>query len=605
MKHHDLPARLGSASCVPTSTFSGAAGAAATSVASFASLASAKPARASWIVAILWLAAAPTLGAQSLWSEGYQHAAVSSAERHASEIGVEILRQGGNAIDAAVAVQFALAVTYPVAGNIGGGGFMVVRMKDGEAYALDYREKAPGSATRDMYLDEGEIREGASLIGHLASGVPGTVDGMIRALERLGRLPLETVIEPAIRLARDGYRLSESQAESMNYAAETFSRFEGSKAVFVRADGRPWEKGDLFVQADLAATLERIAREGRRGFYEGLTASLVVEEMRKGGGIISAQDMASYESVWRDPIRTSFAGNDLLIMPPPSSGGIVISHILSMLSSLESLPSESNSAATIHMVSEMMTRSFADRAHHMGDPDFVDMPTDSLLSPSYAARRFSTFDPARHTPSSELTHGTFATVDESFETTHFSVVDEEGNAVAVTTTLNGGFGSHVTVTGAGFLLNNEMDDFSIKPGSPNMFGLVGAEANAIAPGKRMLSSMSPLIASRDGKPVLINGAAGGPRIITSVLLTTLNILHYGMNAQEAISAPRFHHQWLPDRLFYERNGMSADTRMALEQRGHDLLPVTGLARVHLIAIDEDGMIRGAADPRGNGHVAGY
>lgn len=536
----------------------------------------------------------------------FQNGVVSSADKHASRAGLDILKQGGNAVDAAVAVQFTLAVTLPRAGNIGGGGFMMIRLDDGSVKALDFREKAPQHASRDMFLDEdGNYISDKSRIGGLAAGVPSTVDGMISALERYGTLPLEVVMEPAMRLAREGYRLSHSQAESLNRAADRLKEFDGSKAIFVRSDDRPWQAGDRLIQSDLAETLTRIARMGRRGFYSGETAHMIVNEMRRSGGIMTMRDLREYRSVWREPIIATYNGYDLFMMPPPSSGGIVMAQVLEMIGDLSGSEIGFNSAEYIHLVSEALRRSFADRNYWLGDPDFVDIPVSFLTDRDYLAQRMETFDPQRATASDDVSHGEPASYSEATQTTHFNVADRYGNAVAVNTTLNGSFGSYVTVTGAGFLLNNEMDDFSAKPGEPNMFGLIGAEANSIEPGKRMLSSMSPTIAVKDDQLRFVGGGAGGPRIITATLQNFLNLALFGMNAEEAITAPRFHHQWLPDRLLVERLYFSPDTIEKLEQKGHEVQKVGNIAFVHSIFSDEDGNLFGGADPRADGYVAGY
>lgn len=536
----------------------------------------------------------------------YANGVISSAEERASQAGLEILKQGGNAIDAAVAVQFALAVTLPRAGNIGGGGFMVIHLEDGTVKTLDFREKAPHRATRNMFLDEsGEFVPERSQIGGLASGVPGTVDGMITALERYGTLPLEVVMEPAMKLAREGYKLSHSQARSLNRAAENLDRFYGSREIFIKPNGDPWKQGDLFVQTDLAETLQRIATMGRRGFYSGITARLIVDEMQRTGGIITLRDLRDYRSVWRDPLKTSFRGYDLYMMPPPSSGGIVMAQVLEMISELDPEQTGFNSAGYVHLLSEAFRRSFADRNYWLGDPGFADIPMDRLMDPAYIRSRMESFDPDNATPSQTVTHGEVIEFEEVAETTHFNVVDSRGNAVAVNTTLNGSFGSFVTVTGAGFLLNNEMDDFSAKPGEPNMFGLIGAEANAIEPEKRMLSSMSPTIAKKDGRVRFVAGGAGGPTIITAVLQNFLNMALFGMNAAEAITAPRFHHQWLPDRILVEQLWFSGDTIRLLREKGHSVEKRNSIALIHSIMIDEDGIIYGASDSRHDGSVAGY
>lgn len=515
------------------------------------------------------------------------------------------MQQGGNAIDAAVAVQFALSVTLPRAGNIGGGGFMVLQLEDGTSRTLDFREKAPLRATSDMYVRNGEYVSDLSREGGLASGVPGVVDGMIKAIERYGRLPLETVMQPAIELAREGYKLSWTQADDLNNRAEVLSKYDGSKKYFVKQDGQKWHEGDLFVQKDLAQTLERIANRGRDGFYSGKTADLIVEEMKNQGGLISYKDLEQYESVWRDPITASFRGYDLKIMPPPSSGSIAIHQILDMLKPYDLEQLGFNSAKYVHLVTETMRRAFADRAHFLGDPDFVDIPTERLVSDDYNKDRMQSFNWGQATSSEELSHGKIPSFSESTETTHFSIVDEDGNAVAVTTTLNGSFGSKIAVDGAGFLLNNEMDDFTAQPGEPNMFGLIQGEANAVEPEKRMLSSMSPTIVSKDGEVRMVLGAAGGPRIITATLQSFLNRIVFEMDPQQATSAPRFHHQWMPDELYYEEFGLSLDTREKLKELGHDLTVFYGVGRAHNIFVDENGIKYGAPDPRGDGVTKGY
>ncbi len=558
------------------------------------------------ILLICFLMYCSVVNAQIASPEPFRNGVVSSAEERATQAGLEILKQGGNAIDAAVAVQFALAVTLPRAGNIGGGGFMVLHLEDGSVRTLDFREKAPNRASRNMFLDsEGEFDPDLSQKGGLASGVPGTVDGMITALERYGTLPLEVVMEPAISLAREGYRLSSSQAASMNRAAENLRQFNGSKEIYVKSSGESWKKGDLFVQSDLAETLARIAAMGRRGFYSGLTARLIVDEMQRTGGILTLRDLRDYRSVWRDPVKTSFRGYDLYMMGPPSSGGFVMAQVLGMISDHEPEGLGFNTAAYVHLLSEAFRRSFADRNYWLGDPDFVEIPSSRLTGPWYISERMSDFDPSRATESERLAYGDVFELVEPEETTLFNVVDSRGNAVAVNTTLNGSFGSYVTVTGAGFLLNNEMDDFSAKPGAPNMFGLIGAEANAIEPGKRMLSSMSPTIAMKNGQVRFVGGGAGGPTIITATLQNFLNMALFGMNAKEAIAAPRFHHQWLPDRILVEGLYFSDDTIRMLEEKGHSVVRRNSIALIHTILIDEEGNIFGASDSRHNGSVAGY
>lgn len=537
----------------------------------------------------------------------YQQGVISSEDEYASEAGLEMLKKGGNAVDAAIAVQFTLAVTLPSAGNIGGGGFLVLYQADGSVTTLDFREKAPGRANRDMYLDdEGNYQSEQSKIGGLASGVPGTVDGMISALERYGTLPLEVIMEPAIRLAEEGYPLRHSHARSLNAAAENLRRFEGSSRIFLKDDGREWQTGDLFIQPDLAETLKLIARQGRDGFYSGVTARLLIDEVIRQGGIMTLRDLREYRSKWRAPIRAYYHGYELYMMPPPSSGGIVMKQALQMLGEFEPGELIFNSAGYYHRLAEVLRRAFADRNYYLGDPDFVNIPILRLTDPEYLAERMADFNPTRSTPSDSVSHGNLTVFSpESAQTTNFSVIDSHGNAVAVNTTLNGSFGSYVTVTGAGFLMNNEMDDFSAKPGTPNMYGLIGAEANAIEPGKRMLSSMSPTIATKNGRPVFIGGGAGGPRIISATLQDFLNVTVFGMNAAQAISAPRVHHQWIPDRLLGERLNFPPDTREILESWGHDVKLVDSVALTQFIYVDEDGLKYGAADPRGDGSVKGY
>ncbi len=543
---------------------------------------------------------------QTGWAEPYSHAVVVTAEEHATDAGLKILDQGGNAVDAAVAIQFTLAVTLPRAGNLGGGGFMLIQKSDGSRAALDFREKAPAVAYRNMYLDEsGEYLQDLSRVGALAVGVPGTVEGMITALEHHGRLPLEIVMEPAIRLAREGYPLSYTMANDLNRFANDLNQFESSRNYFTREDGEAWEKGDLFIQEDLAATLQRVSTNGRRGFYTGITAQRIIEEMRRQGGLITYEDLRNYRSNWREPIVTNFNDYELVMMPPPSSGGLVIQQVLGMIEPYDLKSKGFNSADYIHLLSEAMRRSFADRNYYLGDPDYVEVPLRSLTVNSYFSRRMRDFRPERATNSQNISQGRLFDLYEPDETTHFSVIDADGNAVAVTTTLNGSFGSKLAVTGAGFLLNNEMDDFSAKPGSANMFGLVEAEANSIEPGKRMLSSMSPTIINKDGNVHSVLGAAGGPRIITSVIQSFLNISIFEMNAVQAVNAPRFHHQWLPDQITVEPFTLSRDTEDILRNRGHNIGIMEHIGRIHLIYVDEEGKMYGIPDPRGDGTAKGY
>lgn len=545
--------------------------------------------------------------AQVGYMKSFEKAAVVSATQQASEAGIEILRKGGNAVDAAVATKFALAVTYPAAGNLGGGGFLVYRAADGTSATLDFRESAPAAAHRDMYLNaSGDVVDRLSTYGHLASGVPGAVDGMITALEAYGSLPLEVVMEPAIRLARDGFRLSWREASSLNRNQARFATFPSSSRYFTKPDGQSFAEGELFKQEDLALTLERIAKYGRNGFYTGQTADYMIAEMQQNGGIITHDDLKNYKSVWREPLKVTYRDYDLLIMGPPSSGGIAIGQMLTMLEPYDLKQLGYNTPETVHLITETMRRVYADRAEFLGDPDFYDVPSRELLSREYALERMKSFDPSRASRSDEVSHGQPIGRRESEETTHFSVVDSVGNAVSLTTTLNGGYGSFVAIGGAGFLMNNEMDDFSIKPGFPNMFGLVGGEANAVEPGKRMLSSMTPTIVSKNGKLNMVLGTPGGSTIITTILQVFLNVADYGMTIQQAIAAPRFHQQWLPDELYYEPLMFNNHTRDRLNWIGHQLRErndYTGQA--NCIVVTDSGRIGTGVDPRGDNYAAGY
>ncbi|MEX0610227.1 MAG: gamma-glutamyltransferase [Balneolaceae bacterium] len=554
---------------------------------------------------ILFIPLTETAEAQVLNSKSYEKAMVVTADKFASEVGKGILQKGGNAVDAAVAVQFALAVTLPRAGNIGGGGFMVVHLANGETAALDFREKAPQRATRDMYLRNGEFDRNLSWEGILAVGVPGTVDGMITALERYGRLPLDVVIQPAIDLAKNGYPLSFSHAESLNNRRRTLEKYAASKKYFTTGDDTEFKEGDLFVQPDLAETLERVSRFGREGFYSGPVADAIVNQMKRDGGLIDYNDLHAYKSKWREPLKTTFKEYELFIMPPTSSGGIAVAQMLEMIEEYPLKEMGHNSAEYVHLISEAMRRAFADRSYYLGDPDFWDVPQEELMSTEYNQGRMANFSPDSITPSSTFSEGKIQGFAESSETTHFSVVDEEGNAVAVTTTLNGSFGSHVSVDGAGFLLNNEMDDFSAQPGVPNTFGLLGGEANAIEPGKRMLSSMTPTIVTKDGDVQMVIGAAGGPRIITATLQSFLNVAVFGMRSQQATAAARFHHQWFPDLLHIDDFGLSTDTKSILMDKGHNILELPTIGRAHNIFIDRNGNRTSGVDPRGDGYAAGY
>jgi gamma-glutamyltranspeptidase / glutathione hydrolase len=531
---------------------------------------------------------------------------VASAHPEASRVGVEILKAGGNATDATVAVQFALAVVHPSAGNIGGGGFFVYRTAQGQNYTLDFREKAPLKGHKDMYLDaQGNVIPGLSMLGHLASGVPGSVDGMVEIHKKFGKLSWQTLLQPAIDLAEKGHILTEKEARGLNAVKPTVQKVNPNTPYFVRADGQDWKAGDLFVQADLAKILRLIQTKGRKGFYKGETAKLLVAEMQRGKGLISKKDLRQYHSTWREPLVGSYKDFKIITMPPVSSGGVAL---LQLMKLVEPYPLKRwgwNTDSTVQVMIEAERRVYADRAKFLGDPDFVKVPVQELTDPSYLKERWRSFDFAKATDSKTLQGGNIAGY-ESTETTHFSIVDKEGNASSVTTTLNGGYGSKVVVAGAGFLMNNEMDDFSIKPGVPNMFGLIGNKANAIAPSKRMLSSMTPTIIEQNGKLHSVVGTPGGSTIITSVFQTVLNVLEHGMTMQEAVNALKFHHQWLPDKTVFETGGFSENTIKKLQSRGYILeVQKNTIGRMDCILVRPDGSLEGGSDPRGDDTSVGH
>ena len=530
---------------------------------------------------------------------------VGSTSLLASQAGLDVLRKGGNAIDAAAAVGFALAVTYPEAGNLGGGGLMLIRFGDGRATTIDYREVAPALATRDMFLDgAGKPVADRSRIGPLAAGVPGSVAGLTYAQRKYGRLPLAAVMAPSIRLASEGFEVSTALERSLARAQRRLSRFPESVRVFTR-NGQPFVEGDRLVQPDLAKTLRLIAEQGANGFYRGPTADLIEAEMSRSGGLIRKTDLAAYQAIEREPLRGTYRGHDIIAMPPVSAGGVALIQALNILEDFPLREYGHNSSQTMHLVAEATRRVYADRSEWLGDPAFFKVPVTGLLSKRYAEELRRSIDPAKATPSSSVKPGAPVGF-ESSDTTHYSIVDESGTAVSATTTINGGYGNAQVVTGAGFLLNNEMDDFSVKPGSPNMLGLVAGAANAIAPGKRMVSSMTPAILARDGKLFLVVGSPGGPRIITTVLQVVMNVIDHRMNVQEAVDAPRFHHQWLPDELRVERQGFPLDVRRALATRGHVLVEREDMGDVHAILIDRATGVRyGASDPRLDGRTLGY
>jgi len=523
-------------------------------------------------------------------------AVVVSPHPLASDVGIAILRQGGNAIDAAVAVQFALAVVYPRAGNLGGGGFMVIRTADGEAYAIDYREKAPMAAGRDMYLDSlGNVIDGLSRKGHLAAGVPGSVAGLLKAQERFGKIKnLNTILAPAISYAEKGYPISEAEANRLNRFQEAFRAYNDASCPFVKDT---FIMGENLKQSLLAETLKRIQENGKSGFYEGPTADAIVREMQSGDGLISHEDLKAYEAQWRDPIHADYKNYHIISMPPPSSGGVALAQLLGMVEPYPLSEYGFHSPKAIHLMVEAERRAYADRAAFLGDTDFYDVPVDSLLSEVYLAQRMADFQAEAATVSDSVSAGNIQVIKESFETTHTSIVDAEGNAVSVTTTLNSNFGCKVWVDGAGFFLNNEMDDFSAKPGVPNQFGLLGAEANAIQPEKRMLSSMTPTIVEKDGELFMVLGAPGGSTIITAVYQVFLNVAEFGMTLEEAVNAGRFHHQWLPDEILIEKGTLPDSTKQQLMDMGHTFREINRMAVIKAIHKLPSGKLQGAGDFR--------
>jgi gamma-glutamyltranspeptidase/glutathione hydrolase len=528
---------------------------------------------------------------------------VVAQEPLAADVGIAVLKSGGNAVDAAVAVGFALAVTHPFAGNIGGGGFMLIRMADGRTTFIDFREKAPLKASRDMYLNaEGKLTRD-SLVGWRAAGVPGTVRGLELAQKKYGLKSWGDLLQPAIDLASKGFPISRWMMQSLRYSADSLSLSPDSKRIFLK-DGAFYDFNEIFQQPDLARTLERIAHQGAKDFYEGETAQIIAREMEKNGGLITLADLRDYQAVERKPLEGDYKGYHVITSPPPSSGGVGILQMLGMLDGTGYEKSGAGSANTYHYLAEVMRRFYADRNEYLGDPDFVKNPNAALLDPSYIRKRRDSIDASLATASDQISPGLPAGK-ESTETTHYSIADEQGNLVAVTYTLNAGYGSCVTVPGAGFLLNDEMDDFAAKPGTPNLFGLVQGEKNAIAPGRRPLSSMVPTIVLKEGKPFLVLGAPGGSRIVTAVLQVMLNVMDFRMNLQDAIDFPRVHHQWKPDRLDIER-GISPDTIALLKKAGYqiDEAKPAVIARVEGILID-GGWLQGGHDDRGAGKAAGY
>jgi gamma-glutamyltranspeptidase/glutathione hydrolase len=568
------------------------------------------------IVSAFSLAASCRLGAASLHPAHAQHAMVASVHELASRAGVQTIQAGGNAVDAAVAVGFALAVVHPQAGNLGGGGFMLVRMADGAAHFVDYREKAPAAATANMYLDAQEnVIENASLVGYKAVGVPGSVAGMVYAEKKYGKLTLAQVMAPAIKLAREGYPLAWEDAEDLK--DEALSKFPESRRIF-QNNGNYLQPGAILRQPDLARTLERIAAVPE-DFYHGKVARELAADIQKGGGLLTAEDLASYEVKEREPIHGTYRGYEIISAPPPSSGGVALVELLNILEGYDLASYGNRSAEGMHLSLEAFRRAFFDRAEFLGDPDFSKIPVAQLIDKKYAAAWRESIDPAHASVSKDLRrpaifsqletyaalHPQPLVVLEPEHTTHYSVVDAQGNAVAVTTTLNDSFGSRVTAQGLGFLLNDEMDDFSSKPGTPNLFGLIQGPANAIGPGKRPLSSMVPTMVLKDGKLFLVLGSPGGARIITTVANILLGVVDYGLDIQEAVNAPRFHNQWLPDQSYIEP-GISPDTIHILQRKGHTVTPEHYWSDGECIAIDlKTGERLGASDSRNNGRAIGY
>jgi len=536
----------------------------------------------------------------------YENGVVATSSPIASEIGLEVIKNGGNAVDAAVAVGFALAVCYPEAGNIGGGGFaLIYDSRDSEVTALDFRETAPDKVTSDMYLDEsGDIIINSSTLGARAAGVPGTVAGLYELWKRYGTMEWYVLVEPAIRLADTGFIIDNYLAESFESYRKQLEIYPETKAVFLSNDMTP-KKGERFIQKELAATLDRIGRDSINGFYAGETADLIVQTMQRHDGLINHDDLSNYRPIWRDPIVFEFDSLDIYSMPPPSSGGVILGEILGLLEPYGFFKYTCDSPEYIHLFAEACRLAYADRAVYLGDPDFIDNPVAQLLDSVYLDSRRQLIDIQQAGNSERIEAGPIGRSVESESTTHYSITDKSGNAVSLTYTINTSYGSKLVVDGAGFLLNNEMDDFSLKPGVANIWGLIGGRANEIAPGKRMLSSMSPTIVMHKGKPLFVLGSPGGSKIITTVAEAIINLTRFGLNLQQAAKQPRFHHQWLPDTLYLEQGGFDINIMQDLISRGHNIKERNKYSELQIIYINESGLMTGVSDPRRNGKTAGY
>jgi len=538
------------------------------------------------------------INAQGQW---FENGVVSSADGLASEIGIKILKEGGNAVDAAVGIGFALAVVYPQAGNLGGGGFFVIHLADRSDISIDFRETAPLKSNKDMYLDEnGNVIPGLSTTGCLAAAVPGSVAGLLYALDKYGTMSRQSVIKYAIELAENGFIISGRLARTLNSHRSDFLLFEGSRKIF----GKKFKEGELMIQKDLAATLRRISDQGRDGFYKGKTADFIIKEMTKGNGIISYEDLNIYQPKERNVLIGYYRDYNIVSMPPPSSGGVCLIYLLNIVEKFNIFKYDLYSVENIHLFTEAMRRVYADRSEYLGDPDFYDVPTDILISKDFSSESFSDFDKTRASLSDEIKP--MKIINEGKNTTHYSVADRFGNIVSATTTINDNFGNKVIVDGAGFFLNNEMDDFSVKPGEPNIFGLLGSEANSIEPGKRPLSSMTPtLVFSPNGQPFLAVGSPGGGRIITTVFHTIIRLIDFNLELQDAIDLPRFHHQLFPDEIQFERETLDWQTQKELIKMGHKIRNISNFGRVDAIIFSSSGLMRGYSDKRGYGKSVGY